>query len=104
MVAEVSAAIPEFTIVLPDIATRIKKARNDFAHHIVYTESKEPLADRELRWMVVAVITPWLLRALLLLRAGIDPVTLRTGYAASERFTNHLAEVTRMMAELDGQV
>lgn len=104
VVSEVSAAIPEFTIVLPDIATHIKKARNDFAHHIVYTESKEPLADRELRWTVIAVITPWLLRALLLLRAGIDPVTLHTGYAASERFTNHLAEVTRMKAELDGQV
>lgn len=104
VVAEVSSAIPEITETLPDIAERIKKARNDFAHHLLYTEAKEPLEERELRWMIVAVSTPWLLRALLLLRAGIEPGTLHTAFVESERFTLHLAEVARMKAELDGLV
>lgn len=104
IVAEVTAIVPEFTEVIPDIATRIKKTRNDFAHHLVYKEAKEPLADRYLRWTIVAVMTPWILRALLLLRAGIDPETLHARLAASERFSTHLAEVTRMRAELDRQV
>lgn len=39
--------------------------------------------------MVLSIITPWLLRARLLLAAGIEPQVLREKYLENETFTLH---------------
>lgn len=103
IVTQVSGAVPEFTTAVPNLVFHIKKARNDFAHHLQYKEQNQPLAVRYVRWTLIATITPWLLRALLLLHAGFDATTIRDGYLASERFTNHMEEVNRMATELGWQ-
>jgi hypothetical protein len=83
-----------------ELTTRLKKARNDFAHHLLQDEAKEPLAERYLRWAVVANVTPWLLRGVVLLRAGVEPGALRAGYLAHQRFEVYRANVAQMVSEL----
>lgn len=47
---------------------------------------------------MVANVTPWLLRAVVLLRAGVEPGAVRAGYLAHQRF-----EVYRAKRRADGQ-
>jgi hypothetical protein len=100
VVTEVCGAVPEIAESVADLAARLTKARNDFAHHLLYDEAKEPLADRVLRWAVLAQVTPWLLRGLLLLHAGVVPGDLRAGYLAHRRFEFYRANVAQMVSEL----
>jgi len=79
IVAEVSAAVPEIVESIADLPGRITVARNDIAHHLKLKVTKEPLADRYARWMVVTTITPWLLRGLLLKHAVSNPAFCTTG-------------------------
>ena len=73
VVTEVCGVVPEIAESVADLPGRLTKARNEMAHHLLPDEEKEPLAVRYLRWLVVAYVTPWLLRGLLLLHAGIEP-------------------------------
>ena len=73
VVTKVCAVIPEIAESVADLPECLTKARNELAHQLPLDEEKEPLEVRYLRWLVVANITPWLLRGLLLLEAGIDP-------------------------------
>jgi hypothetical protein len=100
IVTEVCGAVPEIAESITDLPGRITKARNDFAHHLPQDEGKEPLEVRYLRWLVVANVTPWLLRGLLLLRAGVDAKTLRDGYLASNRFEHFRANTAQHVKEL----
>lgn len=68
---QVTSAVPELAESVPDLAGKLMAARNDIAHHLVLDEEKEPLADRIDRWVAISYVTPWLLRLLLLLHAGI---------------------------------
>ena len=47
-------------------------------------DEQEPLADRIDRWVAVSYVTPWLLRLLLLLHAGIEPDALHTACLHSD--------------------
>jgi hypothetical protein len=50
----------------------------------VLNDEQEPLADRIDRWVAVSYVTPWLLRLLLLLHAGIEPDALHTACLHSD--------------------
>ena len=49
---------------------------------------------------MIAQVTRWLLRGLLLLRAGVEPAALRAGYLAHQRFEFYRANVAEMVSEL----
>ena len=57
------------------------------AHQLPLDEEKEPIEVRYLRWLVVANVTPWMLRGLLLLEAGVDPSVLHDRHLANNRFS-----------------
>lgn len=100
IVDEVCSVIPEFTESLADFPGEITKARNDFAHHLLIDEKREPLEKRYLRWLIVVTATPWLLRALLLLQAGVPPEVVREGFLESNRFEHVRANVAQLVREL----
>ena len=62
-------------------------ARNDIAHHLIIDTNREPLADRIDRWVVISMVTPWLLRLILLLHAGFDPALLREACLDYQKFS-----------------
>ncbi len=83
---QVTRAVPELAEPIPDLAGKLMAARNDIAHHLVLNDETESLADRIDRWTVISYVTPWLLRLLLLLHAGIEPDVLHTACLGSNRF------------------
>jgi hypothetical protein len=100
VVAEACGAVPVISEYVANLPERLAKARNDFAHQLPQDETKEPFARRVLRWLVVARITPWLLRVLLLLRAGIEPQVVRKGCLACGRFGLFRANTAQLVSEL----
>ncbi|MFN3007210.1 HEPN domain-containing protein [Mycolicibacterium wolinskyi] len=100
IVSEVCSVIPEITESLVDLPGQITKARNDFAHHLPIDEAKEPLEKSYLRWLIVVTATPWLLRALLLLHAGVQPDVIREGFLESNRFDHVRANIAQLVREL----
>jgi hypothetical protein len=100
IVTEVCAAIPEIGESVVDLPGRITKARNDLAHHLIQNKKKEPLEVLYVRWLVASSITPWLLRGLLLLRAGVAPDVLHSACLRSNRFENFRANVSQFITEL----
>ena len=97
---QVTSAVPELAESVPDLAGKLMAARNDIAHHLVLDEEKEPLADRIDRWVAISYVTPWLLRLLLLLHAGIEPDTLHTACLTSARFCYARANVAAIARDL----
>ncbi|WP_198967277.1 HEPN domain-containing protein [Mycobacterium shottsii] len=102
VITRVSAAIPELleSVSVADLAEHLKNSRNEMAHQLLLDEEKEPLGARQLRWLVVTHITPWLLRALLLLEAGILPGVLHLGHQRSNRYPSTCANVAQFVSEL----
>lgn len=100
VVAKVRGAVPEIVESVADLPARLTKVRNDFAHQLLQDETKEPLELRYRRWLVVTRITPWLLRGLLLLHAGVEPSALRDGYLKHQRFGFTRANVAQLVKEL----
>lgn len=100
IVAEVCSAIPEIAESVADLPRRITTARNELAHQLLLDEDDEQLAVRVLRWLVVANVTAWLLRGLLLLRAGIDPEVLRGRFLSHRRFQFFRANTAQHVSEL----
>lgn len=100
VVAEVQAALPEITETVTDLPARLPKPRNEHAHQLEPNERLEDYEERVLRWMVIAHVTHWLLRALLLLRAGVAPEVLRSNFLDNERFTMHRANIAQIVYEL----
>jgi hypothetical protein len=97
---EVTRAVPELAESVPDLAGKLMATRNDIAHRLVVNDKKEPLADRIDRWTVISLITRWLLRLLLLLRAGIEPDTLHESCLQSDRFGFVRANVAAIVRDL----
>jgi hypothetical protein len=64
------------------------------AHQLIQNKKKEPLEVLYVRWLVANSITPWLLRGLLLLRAGVAPDVLHSACLGSNRFENFRANVS----------
>ena len=100
LVTMVCAVIPEIAESVADLPECLTKAHHEMAHQLPLDEEKEPLEIRNLRWSVVANITPWLLRGLLLLEAGIDPSVLHDRYLAYGRFLYFRANVAQFVREL----
>lgn len=100
VVTKVCAVIPEIAESVADLPERLTKARHEMAHQLPLDEEKEPLEVRYLRWLVVANVTPWLLRGLLLLEAGIDPSVLHDRHLAYGRFLSFRANVAQFVREL----
>jgi hypothetical protein len=100
VVTKVCAVIPEIAESVPDLPECLTKAHDEMAHRLPLDEEKEPLEVRYLRWSVVANITPWLLRGLLLLEAGIDPIVLHDRHLAYGRFLSFRADIARFVREL----
>lgn len=106
VVRRVSAVVPEITesIAIEDLSEQLKNARNEMAHQLLLDEEKEPFRVRGLRWLLVAQITPWLLRSLLLLEAGIEPSVLRRRHLMNNRFLHFQANVAQFVRELGWEV
>jgi hypothetical protein len=100
VVAEVQAALPEITETVTDLPARMPKPRNEHAHPLEPNERHEGYEERIMRWTVIARVTHWLLRALLLL-AGVAPEVLRSHFLDNERFTMHRANIAQIVSELD---
>lgn len=100
IVEQVCSAVPEIAESLVDLPRLITKGRNDFAHHLLLDRDKEPLEVSYLRWLILTTITPWLLRGLLLLHAGISAEVLHTGYVESNRFEHVRANTAQYVREL----
>ena len=77
--------LPEIAESITDLPRRITKARNDLAHHLA-KKAPPPLRARALEWLVVSEVTSWVLRCLLLLRAGFEPEDLRERLLLFQRF------------------
>ncbi len=103
IVAEVCRALPEVAESISDLPQRITKARNDLAHHLS-KKAQPPLRARALEWLVVSEATSWLLRCLLLLRAGIEPEVLRERLLLFQRFGFFRANTAQHARELGWNV
>jgi hypothetical protein len=99
IVTEVSGVIPEITESISEFPRRIKKARNDLAHHLT-REATKPIVARALEWLVVSNALSWLLRALLLLRTGIEPQVLHDRFCAFQQFGFFRANTAQHVREL----
>lgn len=100
VVTKVCAVVPEIAESVADLPQRLASARHEMAHQLALDEDKEPLEVRYLRWSIVADVTPWLLRGLLLLEAGIDPSVLHDRHLAYGPFLSFRANVARFVSEL----
>lgn len=100
VVAKVCAVLPEIAESVADLPIRLRDARNEMAHQFPLDHEREPLGVRHLRWLVVASVTPWLLRGLLLLEAGIDPSVLHDRHLAYRQFLYFRANVAQFVSEL----
>jgi hypothetical protein len=87
-----------------DLAVHLKNSRNEMAHQLLLDNEKEPLDARQLRWLVVTELTPWLLRGLLLLEAGIEPSVLHLHRQGSSRYPSACANVAQFVSELGWQL
>jgi hypothetical protein len=99
IVAEVCSVVPEIAESVLDLPRMITKVRNDLAHHLT-KDKDEPLETRALEWLVAAEITWWLLRAFLLLRAGIEPQVLHQRFLGFQRFGFFRANTAQHVREL----
>ncbi|MGA7050347.1 MAG: hypothetical protein WBZ37_03595, partial [Mycobacterium sp.] len=100
VVTKVCAVIPEIAESVADLPECLTKAHHEMAHPLPLDEEKEPLEVRYLRWSVVATITPWLLRGLLLLEAGIDPSVLHDRHLKYGHFLSFRADVAQFVGKL----
>jgi hypothetical protein len=100
VVAMVCGAIPEIAESVAKLPSRLTDPRHSFAHQLPQDEAKEPLEVRVRRWTLVSYVTPWLLRALLLLHAGVEPDVLHKRYLEFGRFAFFRANVAQLVREL----
>lgn len=100
IVADVSVAVPEIGMGITNLASRLTNPRHSFAHQLPQDDAKEPLLARIDQWTVVSSITPWLLRALLLLKVGVAPQVLREKYLENENFAFYRVNTEIRVREL----
>ena len=97
IIAAACAAVPEVGGSITTLASRLRDPRNTFAHQL---RPAGVLQDRYDRWMVLSIVTPWLLRVRLLLEVGIDPQVLREKYLENETFTLHREQAEILVKKL----
>jgi hypothetical protein len=89
VVDTVCAEVPEIGVSITKLASKLRDPRHSFAHQLPQNNAKDPLEDRITRWKVVSSVTPWLLRALLLLEVGVDAQVLREKYLENRYFASY---------------
>ena len=99
VVAEVCLVVPEIGESIPRLPWRIRNARTDLAHQLS-SGAEKPIEIRALEWRVVADVVSWLLRCLLLLRAGIEPQALHQRLLLFQHFGFFRANTTQHVREL----
>lgn len=97
--SKVSGVVPEIAESVADLPGLLAKARNDLAHHLK-SGASDPLEMRYLGWLLVANVTPWLLRCVLLLDVGIDPNDLHERLIGHQRFAFFRANTAQHVREL----
>jgi Apea-like HEPN/ApeA N-terminal domain 1 len=100
IINKVTSVVPELVESVPDLAGKLMAARNDLAHHLMLNNEKESLTDRIDRWVAVSYVTPWLLRLLLLLHAGIESDVLHRACLGSQRFSFARANLAAIARDL----
>ena len=100
VVTKVCAVIPEIAESVADLPECLTMARNEMAHQSSLDQEKEPPEVRYLRWSVVASVTPWILRGLLLLEAGIDPSVLHDRHLAHAHYLSFRANTAQFVRQL----
>lgn len=100
LVTEVCTVVPEIAESLTYLPERMTKVRNELAHQLLPADEAEPLKIRALEWLVISNVAAWLLRALVLLRAGMDPQQLRERFLRFERFRFFRANTKQHVREL----
>jgi hypothetical protein len=99
VVAEVTSAVPEIVEAVVNLPSLLGKVRVKFAHQLREKKS-EPLEVQWRRWLVVTRVTPWLLRGLLLLWAGVEPEVLHKNYLEHESFAFYRENMMYLVREL----
>jgi hypothetical protein len=99
MVAVVNNVAPIVLAAIPDSSRQLVRARNDLAHYgeSHNTESFEAKIDR---WTVFYLAIPWMLRVILLERAGVEPETLRNALDESMAFAYYRATIKSIVDDL----
>jgi hypothetical protein len=92
--------LPELFTSLPDFAPRLVAARNQLAHHFPPPAEEAPEL-RLLRWAAISRTVPWVLRIVLLDKAGFPRDTIRAGFLNSEDFEYHLANTAEIARDAD---
>ena len=100
VVDKVCAEVPEIGVAVTKLASELTKPRHEFAHQLPQDNVKDPLEDRITRWKVVSSVTPWLLRALLLLEVGVEPSLLREKYLENQNFAFYRVNTEIRVREL----
>lgn len=100
IVDRVCSAVPEIAVSIPNLASKITDPRHSFAHQLPQDDVKDPFETRFDRWAVVSRVTPWLLRALILLEIGIDPATLRENCLNKQYFAMFRENAERRVRDL----
>ncbi|OBH13738.1 hypothetical protein A9X03_24280 [Mycobacterium sp. E1715] len=105
VITRVFPVLPELTepLSVADLAKHMKKSRNEMAHQLV-REEKESTAARHLRWLIVTHTTPWLLRGLLLLEAGVEPSVIHSHHQQHIGYPSACANVAQFVSELGSQL
>jgi hypothetical protein len=105
VITKVSPARPEIiaSLSVADLAEHMKKSRNEMAHQLL-REERESTTARHLRWLIVTHTTPWLLRGLLLLEAGVEPGVLNFHHRGHSRYLSACANVAQFVKELNSQL
>jgi hypothetical protein len=99
VVDTVCAEVPEIGVSITKLASKLTEPRHSFAHQLPQNNAEDPLEDRITRWKVVSFVTPWLLRALLLL-GQVDAQVLREKYLENENFAFYRVNTEIRVREL----
>jgi hypothetical protein len=101
VVARALQAVPEIAVSIPSLAACPTDPRHAFAHQLPQDKMKDPLEARIRRWTVVSLVTPWVLRVVLLLAVGVDADLLRQKCLENERFAFFWQNTALRARELD---
>jgi hypothetical protein len=102
VIAKVTDAVPEIDESVKNLPGRLTDPRNLFAHQLPQHSAKKktPLEERWNHWTAISTITPWLLRLLLLLNMGVDPLYLHEKCLENHKFAFFRENIAQIVKEL----
>ncbi|MEV6258442.1 HEPN domain-containing protein [Nocardia sp. NPDC051911] len=99
-VALAEEVLPELFVSLPGYADHLVRARNQLAHHLPL-KAAEQRETRILRWAAISLSVPWLLRIVLLDKAGFPRDLIRNSFLSNEDFQSHLVNTAQIARDAD---